>query len=376
MAALHSVLIEAAGSGDGLRVWRAPGRVNLIGDHTDYQDGLCLPIAIDREVQVAYRPRADGRVTVRSLDFDGTVSIEGAAIDGAAVDDPAAVSPPWGRAVAGVVRVLARRGRPAVGMDSVVASTVPVGSGLSSSAAFEVAIAGALADVADWPLVGAALATAAQEAEHVGTGMPCGVMDQLASVSGRAGHALLLDCRTLAVEPIALPDSLGIVVVHSGLPRELASSEYAQRRAACEAAAERLGLHALRDATPGQVIDDPIARHVVSENERVEQFVAALRRENLRSVGRLAIESHRSLSHDFRVSTPELDLLVDLAVESGAYGARLTGAGFGGCIVAFVDPSESASVVARVVDRYRAQTGLDAGGFAVHAVDGAGPVVG
>jgi galactokinase len=355
--------------GPEARLWHAPGRVNLIGDHTDYQEGLCLPIAIDRDVVVAYRPRGDGRVIVSSLDLDGTVEV-----DAAGTDDPGGVEPRWGRVVAGVVRVLAQRGRPPVGIDAAVASTVPIGSGLSSSAAFEVAMAGALADAAGWPLTGLPLALAAQEAEHVGTGMPCGVMDQLASVCGRAGHALLIDCRSLEVEAIALPDALAVVVVHSGLPRALESSAYGQRRAACEATAARLGLVSLRDATPAQVADDPFARHVVSENERVGQFVAALRRHDLDTLGRLALESHRSLADDFAVSTRELDLLVALAVEGGAYGARLTGAGFGGCIVALVAASESEAMVGNVVDRYRARTGLEAVAFAVRAVDGAGPV--
>jgi galactokinase len=355
--------------GEEARLWCAPGRVNLIGDHTDYQGGLCLPIAIDREVDVAYRPRDDARVIVRSLDFEGTVEV-----DAGGGRDPGTVEPRWGRLVAGVVRVLAARGRTAVGIDAAVASTVPIGSGLSSSAAFEVALAGALADAARWPLAGLPLALAAQDAEHVGTGMPCGIMDQLASVAGRADHALLIDCRSLEVEEVALPESLGLVVVHSGLPRSLESSAYAQRRVACEAAAARLHLATLRDATPARVADDPIARHVVSENERVAQAVGALRRNDLDALGHLALESHRSLAEDFEVSTPELDMLVTLAVECGAYGARLTGAGFGGCVVAFVPVAESPRIVRSVVDRYRAQTGLEALAFPVRAVDGAGPV--
>ena len=360
--------------GADARLWRAPGRVNLIGDHTDYQEGLCLPIAIDREVAVAYRPRDDGRVIVRSLDLDGTVEIEAGGSDELGRVDPRRVSPHWGRTVAGVVRVLAMLGRPSIGIDAAVASTVPIGSGLSSSAAFEVALAGALADVAEWPLAGLDLARAAQEAEHVGSGMPCGIMDQLASVAGRAGHALLLDCRSLSVDAVPLPSGLGIAVVHSGLPRSLEQSAYAQRRAACEASAARLGLPTLRDATPALVADDPIARHVVSENDRVAQFAIAMRHGELDELGRLALESHRSLAVDFLVSTPELDRLVALAIEHGAFGARLTGAGFGGCVVALVPREESPRIVGAVVDRYRADTGLDAVGFAVRAVDGAGPV--
>ena len=180
----------------------------------------------------------------------------------------------------------------------------------------------------------------------------------MASVFGRADHALLLDCRTSTVSPVALPRSVSIVVVHSGLPRRLAASAYADRRAACEAAARRLGVPALRDAAPAQVADDPIARHVVSENARVLQFVDALRAGDIGSCGRLMVESHASLRDDFAVSTPELDRLVELALEHGAVGARLTGAGFGGCIVALVEPRRAETFAAGVADRYRAETGV------------------
>lgn len=335
------------------RVWRAPGRVNLIGDHTDYQEGFCLPVAIDRDVRVSFVARADARVRLTS---------EGEPVDS-------------GHGLAGgVVRVLEARGRPAVGVDADITSTVPIGAGLSSSAAFAVALGGALAAAAEWSLAGTDLALAAQAAEHAGTGTPCGVMDQMAAVHGRAHHAVLLDCRTLAVAAIAIPESLAIVVLHSGLPRALAASEYGARRAACEAAAARLGLRSLRDASIAQVADDPIARHVVNENARVVRFADALRAGDLDTLGALALESHRSLADDFAVSTPELDLLVDLAVAHGAFGARLTGAGFGGCVVAFVESARVDAMVGPTIDRYRAQTGREATAFRVHAVDGAGLV--
>jgi galactokinase len=334
---------------DDWRSVRAPGRVNLIGDHTDYQDGLCLPMAIDREVRLAFGPRDDARVVVTS-------DAPGVRLD--AMTDAARA-------------VLEERGRTPIGLDGTITSTVPIGAGLSSSAAVEVALCLALCDVARWPLVANDLALAAQEVEHRATGVPCGVMDQMASVHGRAGHALLLDCRDLTVEPVPLPETVDVVVVHSGLTRALAGSEYAQRRAACEAAAERLGVPTLRDATRDQVADDPIARHVVSENERVRQFAEALRRNDVDALGRLMCESHRSLRDDYRVSTPELDLLVDLLVQHGAYGARLTGAGFGGCVVALFAGGTHAEAAA---DQYRAGTGLPATTYVVRAVDGAGPV--
>ncbi|GIU87215.1 MAG: galactokinase [Acidimicrobiia bacterium] len=347
---------------------RAPGRVNLVGDHTDYQDGYCLPVAIDREVTIGWRPRRDGRVVVRSGGLPGAVDL---AADGSG--DP---GDGWGRTVAAVLAVLAARGRPPVGFDADVSSTVPVGAGLSSSAAFEVACALAAAAAAHFDIGGTDLALAMQEAEQRATGVPCGVMDQMASVHGRAGHALLLDCRALTVEPVPLPASVAVAVVHSGLPRRLEHSEYAARRSACEAAAARLGLAALRDATPDLVASDPVARHVVSENARVLAAAEALRRGDGDAFGALMLDSHRSLRDDLRVSTPELDLLVDLAMEHGALGARLTGAGFGGCVV-LLAPHDSAAAVARAAaERYHALTGLEPMAFAVRAVDGAGVLQG
>jgi galactokinase len=196
-------------------------------------------------------------------------------------------------------------------------------------------------------------------------------MDQLASVFGCAGHALLLDCRTLAIEPVALPPDVAVLVVHSGVARRLEDSAYAERRAACEAAALRLGVETLRDASYDEVADDPFARHVVSENARVLDFVAALRAGDLERCGRLMDASHASLRDDFRVSTPELDVLVDALVREGAYGARLTGAGFGGCVVSLVASDTVDHVVERAAARYRSATGLAPTPLVVRAVDGA-----
>jgi galactokinase len=352
------------------RIVRAPGRVNLIGDHTDYQAGRCLPIAIDREVRIGFDARRDGRARVRSDALPGTVDI---AADGStAVAD---LEPAWGRTVAATLAVLARRGRDPVGFDAEITTTVPIGSGLASSAALGVAVALVASAVSDLALGPTDLALAAQAAEHLASGVPCGVMDQLASVSGQASRALLLDCRTLAITPIPLPD-VDILVIHSGLERRLEGSAYAARRAACEAAARRLGVETLRDATIEQVADDPIARHVVTENARVMAFAAALEHDDLATCGALMLASHRSLRDDFAVSTPELDLLVDLNVEAGAYGARLTGAGFGGCVVAFVASGDADAVAGVVTGRYRAETGREPNAFAVCAVDGAGFVDG
>jgi galactokinase len=285
-------------------VVRAPGRVNLMGDHTDYADGFALPLAIDLETRVAFRPATDGRVRMRSTAFEGAVDVPA---DGGV--DPRTVDPPWGRLVAGVVRTLSTRGRPPVGLDAMVTSTVPPGSGLSSSAALGVSTALALLDVAAWALPPTEIAIACQEAEHLGTGVPSGIMDQLTSIRGVAGHALLLDCRTLSVEPVPLPSAYAIVVVHSGLPRALAESAYAQRHAAVAAAAARLGLDALR--------------------------------------------------HE--------------PVELGAVGARLTGAGFGGCVVAVVQRNHADDLTAKVTSAYRRELMLEPRAFVVRAADGAGP---
>ena len=363
--------MELLGGPTDLRWFRAPGRVNLIGDHTDYHEGFVLPLAIDRECLIAARPQRDGRVTARSVELrtDGSVDV---AADGS--DAPGTVEPPWGRYVAGVVRTLADAGRAPVGLDAAVSSTVPVGAGLSSSAALEVAVALALADAGGLTLPATDLARACQRGEHLATGVPSGVMDQLVSLLGRAGHALLIDCRTLAAQPIALPDGLAVLVVHSGLPRTLAQSAYAERRAAGERVAARLGVATLREATLDDVRDEPRARHVVTENQRVLEFADALRDGDTASLGSLLLASHASLRDDYNVSTPELDLAVDLLVEHGAIGARLTGAGFGGCVVALVARPHIADVARKTVARYKAETGLPADVFEVEAVDGAGPV--
>ncbi len=271
--------------------------------------------------------------------------------------------------------MLARRApRPFPGFDAAVASTVPIGAGLSSSAAFGVALAIVTATVAGLNLDPVELALAAREVEQLATGVPCGVMDQFASVFGQLDHALLVDCRTLTITPVQMPPSVGVLVLHSGVERQLATSAYAARRHACETAAARLGVATLRDATLDQVADDPFARHVVTENVRVEAFADALVAGDVATAGALMLASHRSLRNDFEVSTSELDLLVELSVDAGAYGARLTGAGFGGCVVALVPRRELEVVAAAVGDHYRAKTGREPTAFVVSAVEGAGLV--
>ncbi len=349
---------------------RAPGRVNLIGDHTDYNDGFCLPLAIDRECVVQGERAGDGRVRLRSAQVPDPVDV---AADGS--DDPATVEPAWGRFVAGVVRALADRGVSPRGFEGTVSSSVPTGSGLSSSTALSVALTLALGAAARTTFTDRRdVARISLAGEIAATGVPGGIMDQLSSLFGVAGQALLLDCRTLDVTPVPLPRTHAVLVVHSGVPRTLAGSAYAERRAACDAAAKLLGLASLRDAAPEQVAGDPIARHVVSENQRVLDFAVALREGDVNALGPLLLASHASLRDEYAVSTPELDLLVELLVEQGAIGARLTGAGFGGCVVALVQRNHADDCAVKTVTEYRSRTGLEPDAFVVRAVDGAGPV--
>ena len=227
------------------------------------------------------------------------------------------------------------------------------------------AIALALSDAAGWTLPRADLAAACREAEEAATGVPCGPMDQLASLFGRRSHALLLDCRSLDVEPVALPDDLSIVAIHTGVARRLAGSAYASRRDACARLARDLGVASLRDATLPQVRNSPIGRHVVSENARVLATVDALRRNDREALGALFAESHRSLAEDYEVSTPELDALVAEAT------CRMTGGGFGGCVVGLLDRSTDDEVLTRTTERYRSATGHEPIVYACDPSDGA-----
>lgn len=351
---------------------RAPGRVNLMGGHTDYNEGLVLPVAIDLECVVAAKLADEPLISLRSLDVAGPEPLAEIPADGSL--DASSARPDWGRLVAGVVAVLAEKGRPPAGMDATVASSVPMGSGLSSSAAFEVALALALCRVASFEIDRTELALACRAAEERSTGVPCGVMDQMASVFGVERHALLIDCRLTEVTPVAIDPSLSIVAVHSGLPRRLASSGYAERQAECFRLASSLGLRSLRDATPHQVADHPYGRHVVSEIARVPQAAEALASGDLEALGRLFSSSHASLRDDYRVSTPELDLLAGLLVEKGAAGARITGAGFGGCVVGVIEDRTASVVAGEALAEYRERTRLPAVAFPCVVSRGAGEI--
>jgi galactokinase len=313
----------------GLRAF-APGRVNLIGDHTDYMGGLVLPMAIGLGTEIT-GDRGGNWVMLGSDRFEGVAEVP---LDGVA--DPAEVEPRWARYVAAVAAEVG----PDDGLVGMVHSTLPPGSGLASSAALVVAVACALgADRSD-PV---ALAQACQRAEQRAVGVPVGIMDQLVSLAAREGTVLRIDCDSLAVEPVPFPEDAEIVVLHSGEHRELSGSAYAERRSQCDEAEKLVGR--LRDASPVDVeaIEDPVlrrrARHVTTENRRVDAVAHALAAGELAYAGELLVASHASLRDDFEVSTPGLDKLVNtVRGVPGVYGARVTGAGFGGCVVALCRP--------------------------------------
>ena len=306
----------------------APGRVNVIGDHTDYTGGLVLPMAIELGTTVTVERGGD------VVELVSTVETEPARVP-LILDTPESVEPLWARYVAGVVAEL----RPETGASGRVETTLPMGAGLSSSAALEVAVALALGFEGSTT----ALALLCQRAEHRASGVPCGIMDQLTSSAAVAGSLLLIDCRTLAVTPVPFDDDLAVIVVDSGEPRTLASSEYAARREQCAAVEAAIG--PLRDA----IVDDaaglePLlarrARHVITENQRVLDFVDALGADDPVAAGELMTASHASLRDDFEITTPGLDMLVEhLVATPGVYGARMTGGGFGGSVIALTDPN-------------------------------------
>jgi galactokinase len=358
---------------------RAPGRVNLIGGHVDYNEGLVLPVAVELDVVVAYRTRPDRRVIVYSAEFDETAEFD---IDGLS---PGSVQG-WAAYPAGVAWALTQAGFPLRGMDASVTSTVPLGSGLSSSAALEVAFASAFCHASDLDVPGVELAKLCQKAENHFVGVQCGIMDQIASACAETGKALLLDCRSLEIQQVRLPATLRIVILCTGVERELRSSEYNKRRRECEEAVTRLAavdddIRALRDVEPEQLhsllrhLPPPLdrrARHVVGEIERVHLAAAALEQAETERFGELMFASHRSLRDDYQVSSDELDSLVSLAQRApGSIGARLTGAGFGGCTVNVVSAALLDDFVASVSDAYQKLYGHTPEAFVSEAGPGA-----
>ena len=357
-------------------VVRAPGRVNLIGEHTDYNDGFVLPMAIDRALWIELRQRDDDKVSAVSLDFDEKSSF--------ALDGLAYASAGWVEYIKGMAWALQRAGFHLNGWEGVIAGDVPLGAGLSSSAALELATARAFSAVSGFAWDAGKMALMGQRAENDWVGMKCGIMDQMISAAGQAGHALLIDCRSLETEAVPLPARTAVVVLDTMTRRGLVDSAYNERRAQCEAAASFFGVKALRDVTmarfevEGDALDDVTfrcARHVITENERTLRASEAMKRGDAVQVGRLMDESHASMRDDFEISCAELDAMVSCArQQDGCYGARMTGGGFGGCAVALVraDGAERFSRTAAAC--YQKKTGLVASTYVCEATDGASVV--
>ena len=361
-------------------VVRAPGRVNLIGEHTDYNDGFVLPCAIDFQTLVAVTPRQDGQVRVVAADY-------GAVIDEFSLDAPIAHRPelPWSAYVRGSVAMLQQRGQALGGADLAVAGDVPQGAGLSSSAALEVAVLHALDLAHGLGLAPSETAQLAQRAENSFVGCQCGIMDQLVSARGVAGHALLIDCRSLATTPVSLPADLAVMIIHSRVARGLVDSAYNERRQQCEAAARHYGVKALRDIDMAALeagaagLDATTlrrARHIVTENQRTLDAAQALAAGDLRRLGALMAASHASMRDDFQITVPPVDALAALAAQAiGAEGgARMTGGGFGGCVVALMPQHRVAEVRAAVLAGYRAPNGEPPTVWVCQARDGVGRV--
>jgi galactokinase len=361
-------------------LYRAPGRVNLIGEHTDYNGGFVMPAAIDFSCWVAIAPRTDRNLVVRSLNVEQTLEFP---LDGT----PPADVPKWSNYVTGVARVLEAAGYRLQGANLAIWGNVPLGAGLSSSAAIEVATGYALLDISGVPIDRTQLAKLCQRAENEFVGMRCGIMDQFISCRGRSGKLMMLDCRSLDYRELPLQPGVQLVICNTMVKHQHAGGEYNVRRAQCEEGVRILakalpGIHALRDVTlpeleqHRELLSDVVyrrCRHVISENERVTQAAVALASADIDCVGRLMAESHRSLRDDYEVSCRELDLMVDLAAKQpGVYGSRMTGGGFGGCTVSLMKEDMTPGFQRVVSHEYQAQTGLRPDIYISAPADGAG----
>ncbi len=352
----------------------SPGRVNLLGEHVDYNQGVVLPIAIDRFVRLAARPRPDDRVVIESLDLKSKVQFKLADLE-QRIDTEGRPLTGWALYPAGVAWALRESGLKVRGLDAVIASDLPIGAGLSSSAALELAFAAAWQAVSGWQAERMQLAMLCQRAENAYAGVACGLMDQFACAHGVARHALYFDTRDLQWQPLPMPPDTAVVIADSGIRRQLAGSDYNQRRQECEQAVDLLraflpDIRSLRDVLPGQLMEyrDKLpmdifkrARHVVEEIARVQQACFCLVQDDPQGFGELMVAGHASLRDLYEVSLPELDGLVAAATSlEGCYGARLTGAGFGGCTVNLVRKSCTEKFMEELARRYQQDFGRQA----------------
>jgi galactokinase len=384
-SARAAALLARLGAARPVALVRAPGRVNLIGEHTDYNEGFVLPAAIDLEIWMAVEPWDRPSVELTSMDLGETCSF-----DFGELRLGERRSTAWIDYVAGTAWAMREAGLPIRGFRGVLDSTIPVGAGLSSSAAIEMASSWALGDPSAPRPPAPSMAAIAQRGENAYVGVNCGIMDQFASAAGKAGHSLLIDCRANEFQPAPIPTGLSIVVCDTGSPRRLSTSEYNTRRSECELGVELIarrepGVRALRDVDAAMLarnrdrLPEVVARrcqHVVEEDGRVMATVAAMAAGNLDEVGRLFAASHASLRDLYEVSSPALDAMVEIAGGvPGVVASRMTGAGFGGCTVNLVRHGAEDALRRAVMADYPARTGLTARVFVAAAVNGAGPLV-
>lgn len=357
-------------------VWvRAPGRVDLMGSHTDYNLGYVLTLPISRDTVIAARANRESMIRVHSLAMDAEDSFSLDSIQRAPAGH-------WGNYVRGVASVLQREGFPLTGLEGIIDTTVPLGSGLSSSAALECAAAELFQSIAGWPLDPVHMAQLCQRAENEFAGVSCGILDQYTSCAGQAGCALLLDCRDLSSRPVPLPDDISPVICDTRARRELAGSEYGKRRADCEHGATLMGVPALRDASLEQLnsLGDRLSaqavrrcRFILEENERVLRLAAALRRGDRREIGALCAGSFRGAAELYEIVIPPMKAMIEAMLAApGVIGARQAGAGFGGCMVGFVDTGSVTAFSQAVRSEYRKATGVEPLVYPVEAADGAG----
>lgn len=363
---------------EATHIIQAPGRVNLIGEHTDYNDGFVLPCAINYQCIVAAARRDDTIVRVVSVDYDNAVDEFDLTQEIEFQQDKM-----WANYIRGVVKCLLARGYQFNGADISVSGNVPQGAGLSSSAALEVVIGQTFKELYNLAITQAEIALNGQQAENEFVGCNCGIMDQLISAEGKANHALLIDCRSLETQAVPMPDDMAVVIINSNKKRGLVDSEYNTRREQCEEAARLFGVKALRDVTIEQFnakeaeLDAVVAkraRHVISENDRTEQAAKALAAGDMARMVQLMAESHASMRDDFEITVKEIDTLVEIVKEviGSDGGVRMTGGGFGGCIVALIPPALVDEVKTAVQTRYQALTGLKETIYVCQAKDGAG----